>query len=168
LPATSTGPGRLAAQLVPVAVVGEVKRGKSTRVNALLRTQVCPVDAHVVTAVPTLVRYGETTEVLAHPDPPGEARRLELSELAEAVSELGRTGPRPASVEVRMRHRMLRSGLCLLDTRGVGGLDSAHGSSRSAPSTSLRARVRHRRRRAHRPEVEFLTGARTARLPPAS
>ncbi|HEX5810590.1 MAG TPA: dynamin family protein, partial [Pseudonocardia sp.] len=101
---------RLAAQLVPVAVVGEFKRGKSTLVNALLRTQVCPVDADVVTAVPTLVRYGEMTEVLAHPDPPGEARRLDLAELTEAVSELGRTGPRPASVEVRMRHRMLRSG----------------------------------------------------------
>jgi Dynamin family len=118
---------RLAAQLVPVAVVGEFKRGKSTLVNALLRTQVCPVDADVVTAVPTLVRYGETTEVLAHPDPPGAPRRLELSELADAVSELRRTGPRPASVEVRMRHRMLRPGLCLLDTPGVGGLDSAHG-----------------------------------------
>jgi hypothetical protein len=118
---------RLAAQLVPVAVVGEFKRGKSTLVNALLRTQVCPADADVGTAVPTLVRYGETTEVLAHPDPAGEARRLDLSELADAVSDVGPTGPRPASVEVRMRHRMLRSGLCLLDTPGVGGLDSANG-----------------------------------------
>ena len=50
---------RLAAQLVPVAVVGEFKRGKSTLVNALLQTAACPVDADLVTAVPTTVTYGE-------------------------------------------------------------------------------------------------------------
>ena len=31
------------------------------------------------------------------------------------------------SVEVRVPHRMLRTGLCLLDTPGVGGLESVHG-----------------------------------------
>src|SRR5690242_14261876 len=36
---------------VPVAVVGEFKQGKSTLVNALLRTDVCPVDTDVVTSV---------------------------------------------------------------------------------------------------------------------
>ena len=41
-----------------------------------------------------------------------------------------RSDDRPSdvrSVEVRVPHRMLRSGLCLLDTPGVGGLESVHG-----------------------------------------
>jgi ribosome biogenesis GTPase A len=46
---------RLTGEDVPVAVVGEFKQGKSTLINALLRTEVCPVDADVVTAVPMIV-----------------------------------------------------------------------------------------------------------------
>jgi len=65
---------RFAAQLAPVAVVGEFKQGKSTLVNALLRTQVCPVDADEATAVPTLVRHGKTPEALAHLEPPAPPR----------------------------------------------------------------------------------------------
>jgi hypothetical protein len=119
---------RFVAQLAPVAVVGEFKRGKSTLVNALLRTQVCPVDADEATAVPTLARYGDPAEILVHLEPPAPAQRVETAELADAVAGLGRWAQqRPASVEVRLPHRMLRTGLCLLDTPGAGGLDSAHG-----------------------------------------
>src|SRR5512141_2164855 len=41
-----------------VLIVGEFKKGKSSLVNALLNWRVCPVDADVTTAVPTLVRFG--------------------------------------------------------------------------------------------------------------
>src|SRR5918997_3748320 len=57
---------RLTDRDVPVAVVGEFKQGKSTLVNALLRTDVCPVDADIATAVPTIVRYGAKPAVIAH------------------------------------------------------------------------------------------------------
>ncbi|MEU8615814.1 dynamin family protein, partial [Actinoplanes sp. NPDC048791] len=61
---------RATAQLqrgdVTVAVVGEFKQGKSTLVNALLRTDVCPVDPDVVTAVPTVLRYGTEPSVTLH------------------------------------------------------------------------------------------------------
>jgi ribosome biogenesis GTPase A len=50
---------------VPVVVVGEYKQGKSTLINALLRTDVCPVDADLVTAVPTVIRYGTPPSVTA-------------------------------------------------------------------------------------------------------
>src|SRR3954471_13184355 len=57
-----------------VAVVGEFKQGKSTLVNALLRTDICPVDADVVTAVPTILRYGtEPTVTLLGPAGDGTA-----------------------------------------------------------------------------------------------
>jgi len=117
---------------VTVAVVGEFKRGKSTLVNALLQTAACPVDADIVTGVPTLVGYGERLHVLAHLQQPGEVeetvKEVQFEDLARLVSE--RADDRPddvRSVEVRVPHRLLRSGLCLLDTPGVGGLESVHG-----------------------------------------
>ncbi len=129
---------RLTERAVPVVAVGEFKRGKSTLVNALLRRSVCPVDADIVTAVPTLVRYGDFAGATAYyrpdspnpdlPAPPPPQRALSIEDIEGAVSELDRdAGPRPTSVEVRLPHPLLRSGLCLVDTPGVGGLDSAHG-----------------------------------------
>ncbi|RYP84170.1 hypothetical protein EKO23_17035 [Nocardioides guangzhouensis] len=115
-----------------VAFVGEFKRGKSTLVNALLQTAVCPVDADIVTGVPTLVRYGETLQVLAHARHPGSddvtTDSLRLEDLAGVVADGADRGAGELfSVEVQVRHRLLRHGLCLLDTPGVGGLDSVHG-----------------------------------------
>jgi len=123
---------RLRQQVVPVAVVGEFKRGKSTLVNALLQRAVCSVDADVVTAVPTLVRYGERPSLTAYlfgePGTDPLPVQLPLEDLADVASEQGaRSGRRYRSVEVRLPHRILRTGLCLVDTPGVGGLDSAHG-----------------------------------------
>jgi hypothetical protein len=127
---------RLTERAVPVAAVGEFKRGKSTLVNALLRRSVCPVDADIVTAVPTVIRYGDPAGATAYyrqdsadsPAPPLLERPLSIEDIEGAVSELDRSaGPRPTSVEVRLPHPLLRSGLCLVDTPGVGGLDSAHG-----------------------------------------
>lgn len=115
-----------------VAVVGEFKRGKSTLVNALLQTAVCPVDADVVTGVPTRVGYGETLRVIAHRQQPGEVDESEeevtLEDLKTLVSEQSDDLPSDVRcVEVRLPHRMLRPGLRLVDTPGVGGLESVHG-----------------------------------------
>src|SRR6185503_1215894 len=57
---------RLTGRDVQVAVVGEFKQGKSTLVNALLRTDVCPVDADIATAIPTIIKYGSRPSVAAH------------------------------------------------------------------------------------------------------
>ena len=118
-----------------MAIVGEFKRGKSTLVNALLQTAVCPVDADEVTVVPTIVRYGETAGATAYLEASGPRRRA--ADRAGADRLRSPTGcPRPGnpgnrrglrSVEVRLPRRILRAGLCLVDTPGVGGLDSAHG-----------------------------------------
>ena len=123
----------LAERAIPVVVVGEFKRGKSTLVNALLQTAVCPVDADVVTAVPTTVRWAPrpTATALVRRDDGEELERREvpLDQLAALVTELADPAApeRQRAVEVGLPHRMLRSGLQLVDTPGVGGLDSAHG-----------------------------------------
>lgn len=123
---------RLLADHVPVAVVGEFKQGKSTLINALLRTDVCPVDTDLVTAVPTIVRYGAVPAVTAQLEPSdGQARHevtVPFDRLREYVTESRQDGPALRSVEVRLDRRLLRSGLSFIDTPGVGGLDSAHGN----------------------------------------
>lgn len=116
-----------------VVVIGEFKRGKSTLINALLHTAVCPVDADVVTAVPTIVSYGREARVTAYTQDPRDGstatRELTLRDLPSVVGERSTVGAPVLvrSVEVRVPHRMLRAGLRLVDTPGVGGLDSAHG-----------------------------------------
>lgn len=125
---------RLSAQVVSVVVVGEFKRGKSTVVNALLQTAVCPADADLVTVVPTIVRYGEKPSAYGYVEsvePGADPIRIDvpLDAIGDFASETGNPGNRRKlrSVEVLLNHRMLRSGLSLVDTPGVGGLDSAHG-----------------------------------------
>jgi hypothetical protein len=122
---------RLLAEDVPVAVVGEFKQGKSTLVNALLRTDVCPVDSDIVTAVPTIVRYGDEPSVIVHPDPAGGEpadMTVPFEQLQSYVTERDGVGPPLRSVEVRLDRLLLRSGLTFIDTAGVGGLDSAQGN----------------------------------------
>jgi hypothetical protein len=119
---------------VTVAVVGEFKQGKSTLINALLRTDVCPVDPDVVTALPTVLRYGKEPSVtLRVPADDGsvEAVAVPFDQLRRHVTEgaPAADGARaPRSVEVRLDRRLLGAGLSLIDTPGVGGLDSAHGN----------------------------------------
>ncbi|MGB5951163.1 MAG: dynamin family protein [Ornithinimicrobium sp.] len=115
-----------------VVVVGEFKRGKSTLINALLQAAVCPVDADVVTAVPTIVRYGRRAGVvkraMGSAGNDAEESAASLSEIAALVTDSGDSNPSQLrSVEISMPHRMLRSGMILVDTPGVGGLESVHG-----------------------------------------
>jgi Dynamin family len=121
-------------QVISVVVAGEFKRGKSTLVNAVLQTAVCPVDADIVTAVPTAVRYGEPVAATAYFEPSEQrpepaTANVPLDEIGAYASEDGNPGNRRhlRMVEVVVPRPILRSGLCLIDTPGVGGLDSAHG-----------------------------------------
>lgn len=124
---------RLAAEQVQVVFCGQFKVGKSTMINALLQRAVCPVDADVVTAVPTVVRYSEQPVVTTYVRADDGARISEqerpLGEIDLLVTEEADPSDpeRDRVVEVGLPHRILRSGLALVDTPGVGGLDSAHG-----------------------------------------
>jgi hypothetical protein len=59
----------LARRELWVIIAGEYKQGKSTLVNAIVQSQVCPVDDDVVTAVPTIVRHGPAAGALLHLSP---------------------------------------------------------------------------------------------------
>jgi hypothetical protein len=159
---------RLSTDEVGVAVLGEFKQGKSTLVNAVVNAAVCPVDADIVTAVPTIVRYGVPAGAVAHYDDGDGVRRseaLSLAEVADAVSgaTVDVSSPRPRAVEVQLDRRVLRGGLTLIDTPGVGGLESAEGHITLATLTLARAVlfVTDASQELTAPELAFLRAARS-------
>lgn len=126
---------RLQATPVPVVVCGEFKHGKSTLINALLLRSLCPVDEDIVTAVPTMIKYDDGDEpyvqTLSGPygDETAHRRPFDLAQVRALVTEEAdpQVLAEPRVVEIGFNHRMLKTGLCLVDTPGTGGLDSAHG-----------------------------------------
>jgi hypothetical protein len=125
---------------ITVYVVGEYKKGKSSLVNALLTTSVCPVDDDIATAVPTVVRFGVEPSARATYEPQdGDVgspwtEAIAFEQVAAHVTEGGNPGNRRRlrSVTVGMDRALLESGLVVVDTPGVGGL----GSVRNAVTAS--------------------------------
>ena len=123
---------RLQDSTVRVAVVGDYKSGKSSLVNALVGTEVCPVDDDLATSAITSIAYGpepmaflyrqgEGSDPAAGPAPP---ERLPLESLAAFVEEGAPVGEPIASVLVQAPSPLLATGLELIDTPVLGGLDS--------------------------------------------
>ncbi|MFF5287947.1 dynamin family protein [Paractinoplanes globisporus] len=151
---------RLRSEEATVAVVGEFKQGKSTLVNALLRTDICPVDADIVTAVPTILRFGRPPSAFLRLDGEDEPVPIAFDELRRYITEGG--GERPArGVEVRLDRRLLGAGLSIIDTPGVGGLDSAQGNLTLGALSMAGAAlfVTDSAQELTAPEVEFLRRA---------
>jgi GTPase SAR1 family protein len=129
---------RLADPSIRVVVVGEFKQGKSRLVNALVNAPVCPVDDDIATSAPTVVKQGpepgaivvtlkegaDVTEGAAAVD----RVPIPLDQLPAYVSENGNPGNarRVVAAEVTLPRKLLDGGLTLIDSPGVGGLDSIH------------------------------------------
>jgi hypothetical protein len=158
---------RLADPDVRVLIVGEFKQGKSQLVNALVNAPVCPVDDDIATAVPTVVKYAETTAaaLVREGGSNGSAERTEVpaGELVQHVSEAGNPGNKAmlSYAEVGLPRKLLSGGLVLVDTPGVGGLGSAHGAATMSalPSADAVLLVSDAAQEYTRPELEFLDAA---------
>lgn len=114
-----------------VVVVGETNRGKSSLVNALLASPgLSPVDADVATATYLVFQHAAQWGAQAcypgqHPSVP-----FDLGQLVDWVSAAHELPPGqlpPRYVEVSGPIPLLER-LTLVDTPGVGGLDSRHGT----------------------------------------
>ena len=164
---------RLLDPSVRVIVVGEFKQGKSQLVNALVNAPICPVDDDIATAVPTSVRYGEhpAAFVLSQRSSSGtietggtvERDEVAVPELADYVSERA-TPDRDREVtgaEVLLPRKLLRSGLTLIDSPGVGGLTSAHALTTLAalPSAHAMLFISDASQEFTEPEIQFLRHA---------
>jgi Dynamin family len=115
--------GRVSERRFYVTCVGQFKRGKSTLINALIGEPVLPTGFIPVTAVPTVVRFGErlsarirTREALW--------KEILISDLKQYVSEElnpeNQKGVQGA--EVFVPSALLSSGMCIVDTPGLGSV----------------------------------------------
>ncbi|MDQ1418651.1 MAG: hypothetical protein QOJ52_613 [Acidimicrobiaceae bacterium] len=160
---------RVAEPDVAVVVAGDYKAGKSSLVNALVGADICPVDEDVATAVPTLVRYAPEPVVLVRREPDGdegapEPEPVPVDSLASYASERANPGNRERlrNVEVGIPAPILRDGLVLVDTPGVGGLVSAQTVATLASLSMAQAAlfVSDATQEYTGPELEFLSAAR--------
>ena len=132
--AAETGAPHLAAEaralsdrvrdgLFYVACVGQFKRGKSTLLNALVGEPVLPVGVVPVTAVVTVVRHGERRAGRVR-FAAGGWQGIATSDLAQYVTEEHNpeNSKGVAAVEVLVPGALLASGMCLVDTPGIGSV----------------------------------------------
>jgi|CXWL01.1.fsa_nt_gi GTP1/Obg family GTP-binding protein len=118
-------------QLVVVAC-GDIKRGKSSLLNALLdRSELLPVDADVATSVHLVIAYGPEFGIVAtRLGDDGEPLRekVAVEDLVDVASMRGDPARRDGvvSVEVTAPHPLLERGVVLIDTPGVGGMSRGH------------------------------------------
>ena len=110
-----------------VACVGQFKRGKSTLINALVGDAVLPVGVIPVTAVVTVVRHGDARRVRVKTRTAGW-RETPLAELASYVTEEQNHDnvKEVLAVEAYVPSPLLTSGMCLVDTPGLGSVHSGN------------------------------------------
>jgi len=106
-----------------VACIGQFKRGKSTLINALIDTPVLPVGFIPVTAVPTVIRFGEQLRARVRTRD-ASWRQIAIPELDEYVTEEHNpeNSKGVVGVEVFVPSPLLASGMCLVDTPGLGSV----------------------------------------------
>lgn len=104
-----------------VACVGQFKRGKSTLINALVGEPILPTGYIPVTAVPTVVRFGDRLSARIRKDD-GSWNEIPLSDLKEYVTEEHNPGNKKCiqGAEAFVPSPLLSSGMCLVDTPGLG------------------------------------------------
>jgi GTP-binding protein EngB required for normal cell division len=106
-----------------LAVVGQFKRGKSTLINALLGAPLLPTGVVPVTAVVTIVEYGEVTRAFVEQQEGGE-KEIPPDAIADFITE--ERNPRNqrgvSAVVVRYPSPLLGQGVSLVDTPGVGSV----------------------------------------------
>lgn len=105
-----------------LAVLGQMKRGKSSLINALLRAKVLPTGILPATAIITEMRYGNTPTATVVYTTGGMRESVTISALSDYITEVGNPGNKKqvASVEVTYPSPFLEGGIVLIDTPGIG------------------------------------------------
>ena len=128
--------GRLDSGVFRIVVMGEVKKGKSSFINALLGwPDLLPVDTDVATSTAYKILYGPTERITvfylpADEDPQAVSDPVEIPR--ERLSEFGTEAGNPGNdkrvdfIAIELPNTLLQEGVALVDTPGVGGLFKKH------------------------------------------
>jgi GTP-binding protein EngB required for normal cell division len=106
-----------------VACVGQFKRGKSTLLNALVGYEVVPTGFIPVTAVPTVIRFGNELQARVRMRD-GSWQEIAMADLKKYVTEeLNPENKKGVDgAEVFVPSPLLSSGMCFVDTPGLGSV----------------------------------------------
>jgi hypothetical protein len=106
-----------------VACIGQFKRGKSSVLNALVGNSVLPTGVVPVTAVPTIVRHGSRAAARVRFEA-GGWRDIPVKTVDEYVSEEKNpeNAKHVAALEIFVPSPLLATGMCFVDTPGLGSV----------------------------------------------
>ena len=106
-----------------VACLGQFKRGKSSLLNALIGAVVLPTGVVPVTAIVTILRHGPILHGWVHFEN-GSRQHVAVESIPDYVSEERNPAnfKGVAVVEVFVPSDLLASGMCLVDTPGIGSV----------------------------------------------
>lgn len=115
-----------------VLFCGEFKRGKSSLVNAIVGTELCPTDIGIATSVVTTIKYGAVKKAIRYYGNLLEnadslkSEEIEWEDIDKYtmgdVLEIDNT----ILVELSYPSPFLKNGITIIDTPGIGGLDPRH------------------------------------------
>jgi GTP-binding protein EngB required for normal cell division len=106
-----------------VACIGQFKRGKSSVLNALVGDSVLPTGVVPVTAVPTIIRYGRRAAARVRFEA-SEWTDIPVKTVDEYVSEEKNpeNAKHVAALEIFVPSPLLATGMCFVDTPGLGSV----------------------------------------------
>ena len=118
-----------------LVVMGEIKKGKSSFINALLgEPDLLPTASDVATSTVFKLIYGpeKKFKVFFQPDEDTNRRREPLEIEAAKLKDYGTEDGNPGNknrvdfIGIELPHSLLKEGLVIIDTPGVGGLFKSH------------------------------------------
>lgn len=113
---------------IKILVCGEFKRGKSSFVNAFLGRGICAVDQDICTSVVSVIKYGEKERVIRNYGNLSDIQQEEIpfDKISNYSVGSAEQVQNTLFLEIELPHDILKSGLSIIDTPGVGGLDPRH------------------------------------------
>ncbi len=119
-----------------LVVVGEIKKGKSSFINALLgNPDLLPALSDVATSTVYQITWGECLSYRVHFQPEDPSTPAQTKTLAIDASEVATYGTEDGNpnnqrkvdfIAVEVPHPLLKQGLTIVDTPGLGGLFKTH------------------------------------------
>ncbi len=107
-----------------VACIGQFKRGKSSVLNALVGDNTLPTGVVPVTTVPTIVRCGNHAAARVRFEAAGSWTHIPLESVDKYVSEEKNpeNAKHVAALEIFVPSPLLATGMCFVDTPGLGSV----------------------------------------------